>query len=62
MNRRDHSARLPALATLMVAATAVAVPLGAQTTPAPVRPQIPLGLDLHLPVPEDKLDALLIAI
>ena len=52
MDRRDHSAGLLGVATLIVAATAVAVPVVAQTAPAPMRPEIPLGLDLHLPIPE----------
>ncbi len=42
-----------ALACLLATAL-LALPVAAQTAPAPQRPEIPLGLDLYLPVPEDN--------
>ena len=47
--------RINLLGTAGVLAGAVlAVPATAQTASAPQRPEIPLGLDLYLPVPEDN--------
>ena len=42
-----------ALASLLATAL-LALSVAAQTAPPPYRPQIPLGLDLYLPVPEDN--------
>ncbi len=53
MNGTDHSGGLLAIAVLVVAAVLTA-PVAAQTASAPTRPEIPLGLDLHLPIPEDN--------
>ncbi len=53
MNTTDHFSGLLAMAVLVVVA-ALTNPVAAQTTSAPTRLQIPLGLDLHLPVPENN--------
>ena len=53
MNTTDHFGGPLAIAVLVVAA-ALTAPVAAQTASAPTRPEIPLGLDLHLPIPEDN--------
>ncbi len=53
MAGRPPSTNLLGTASLLAAAV-LAVPAEAQTLPAAQRPEIPLGLDLYLPVPDDN--------
>ena len=53
MVSQEPSAELRLLATL-VALALLAVPVAAQLAPELQRPEVPLGLDLYMPVPDDN--------
>jgi len=53
MGTRNQQMKLLAIASLMAVALLTA-PGATQTSGAPPRPKIPLGLDLYMPVPEDN--------